>query len=79
MSDIDTTSILDALKDNDKVAASNAFTDIMQAKINAALDDKKIEIAQSMSGVEVEEQPEDLETDEDISGVSDDEFDDEAE
>lgn len=75
MSEIDTNSILDALKSDDKVAASNAFTDIMQSKINAALDDKKIEIAQSMSGVEVEEEPVgDIEADEDISGVSDDEL-----
>ena len=80
MSDYDVNGILSALKDGDKVAASDAFTSIMQSKINDALDDKKIEMAQAMSGVEVEEPVEDLEADEDISGVSDDAaVDDEAE
>ena len=64
--------LVTALKQSDNVHATNIFKDLMGDKINDALDDKRIELAQGMMGNSVEyEQEED--TDEDIQSVSDDE------
>ena len=57
---------LDAGNNND---ANNTFSALMQGKINTAMDDRKIAIAQGMSGTEVE--VEDVEIDDEISGIQD--------
>ena len=57
---------LDAGNNND---ANNTFSALMQGKINTAMDDRKIAIAQGMSGTEVE--VDDVEIDDEISGIQD--------
>jgi|SaaInlLV_10m_DNA_1039704.scaffolds.fasta_scaffold34839_2 hypothetical protein len=57
---------LDAGNNND---ANNTFSALMQGKINTAMDDRKIAIAQGMSGTKVE--VEDVEIDDEISGIQD--------
>ena len=57
---------LDAGNNND---ANNAFSALMQNKINTAMDDRKIAIAQGMSGTEVE--VEDVEIDDEVPGIQD--------
>ena len=57
---------LDAGNNND---ANNTFSALMQGKINTAMDDRKIAIAQGMSGTEIE--VEDAEIDDEISGIQD--------
>jgi hypothetical protein len=57
---------LDAGNNND---ANNTFSALMQGKINTAMDDRKIAIAQGMSGTKVE--VEDVEIDDEISEIQD--------
>lgn len=57
---------LDAGSNND---ANNAFSALMQNKINTAMDDRKIAIAQGMSGTAVE--VEDVEIDDEVPGIQD--------
>jgi hypothetical protein len=54
--------IIAAVASNNMVDANNVFNSLMQDKINSALDDAKIQMAQSMFGHE--EEPE-IEEDED--------------
>jgi len=64
-----------ALDSGDMSTAGNAFSTVMVDKINDALNDKKIEIGQTMMGITQEEESneetlEDINDDE-VSGVSD--------
>jgi len=75
MSDIN--ALISALSGKDMVQANNAFASLMQNKLNDAIDDRKVQIAQSMMGVdpdeEYEDEEEELENDElqDVSDESD--------
>jgi hypothetical protein len=81
---MDVKDLIDALGAGDNVQASNVFGSVMADKINSAMDDRKIEIAQSMMGGQeeqlemdfgeepVEEPVEEVEEDEDIQSDSDD-------
>ena len=72
MSDINT--LISALSGKDMVQANSAFVNLMQNKLNDAIDDRKIQIAQSMMGVDPDEEYEDneeLETDDEFQDVSD--------
>jgi hypothetical protein len=64
-----------ALDSGDMATASTAFSSAMADKINDALNDKKIEIGQTMLGITQEEEfdEETLEdnNDDEVSGVSD--------
>jgi len=56
--------------------ASVTFNDIMADKFNAALDAKKVELANSMAGVEAEDEYEaddevEVENDDEVQGISD--------
>ena len=70
---MDVKDLINALSSGDNVAASNVFNGVMADRINSAMDDKKIELGQSMMGGQVEEEPEEeVEEDEDIQSDSDD-------
>ena len=75
MSDIN--ALISALSGKDMVQANSAFSSLMQNKLNDAIDDRKVQIAQSMMGVnpdeEYEDEEEELENDElqDVSDESD--------
>ena len=43
-----TEELIDTLSKGDMVQASNAFTDLMQSRVQNALDDRKVEIGQQM-------------------------------
>jgi hypothetical protein len=49
--------------------AEKSFANIMQDKINSAMNDRKIELANNMAGVETE--TEEVEDHDEIQGVSD--------
>ena len=57
--------------------AEKSFANIMQDKINSAMNDRKIELANTMAGVETAvevdeiETEQEVETDDEIHGVSD--------
>ena len=42
--------VVDAIMSGDNVAAREAFNDAMAAKVTDALDAKRVEVAQSMTG-----------------------------
>lgn len=72
---MDVKDLINALSSGDNVAASNVFNGVMADRINSAMDDKKIELGQSMMGgqVDVEEDPvEEVEEDENVQSDSDD-------
>jgi hypothetical protein len=43
-----TEELIDTLSKGDMVQASNAFTDLMQSRVQNALDDRKVELGQQM-------------------------------
>lgn len=69
--------LISALSGQDMVQANNVFGSLMQDKINDALDDRKVQIAQSMMGInpdeefEDEEEYEEVEEDDELQDVSD--------
>lgn len=65
----DVSELINALNAGNNNDANNAFGALMQDKINTAMDDRKIAIAQGMSGTAVE--VEDVEIDDEISGIQD--------
>jgi hypothetical protein len=48
--------LIGALSNGDMVKANSVFGDLMGSKINDALDDAKIQMAQSMLGVEEDQE-----------------------
>jgi hypothetical protein len=72
-----TEELIDTLSKGDMVQASNAFTDLMQSRVQNALDDRKVEIGQQMHlspeeieqmhAEEDEEELEEVDTEEDES------------
>ncbi len=65
----DVSELINALNAGNNNEANNTFSALMQDKINTAMDDRKIAIAQGMSGTEVE--VEDVDIDDEISGIQD--------
>ena len=65
----DVSELINALGAGNNNNANSAFDALMQDKINAAMDDRKIAIAQGMTGTAVE--VEDVEIDDEISGIQD--------
>ena len=59
--------LINALNGDSKNDANNAFTSLMQDKINTAMDDRKIAIAQGMTGTAPE--LEEVELDDEVSGI----------
>lgn len=53
---METKDLINALNGGDNVTASNVFSSLMADKINTAMDDRKVQIAQSMMGGAEEEQ-----------------------
>jgi|TARA_B110000977_G_scaffold199114_1_gene285553 hypothetical protein len=52
--------LINALNSDSNNEANNAFAALMQDKINGAMDDRKIAIAQGMTGTSVETEDEEL-------------------
>ena len=65
----DVSELINALGAGNNNNANSAFDALMQDKINVAMDDRKIAIAQGMTGTAVE--VEDVEIDDEISGIQD--------
>lgn len=65
----DVSELINALSAGSNNDANNAFSSLMQDKINTAMDDRKIAIAQGMSGTTVE--VEDVEIDDEVPGIQD--------
>lgn len=65
MSDVN--ELIAALSDGDMVKANTTFSDLMSSKINSALDDAKVQMAQSMLGTEEDEDIDDSEYEDDES------------
>lgn len=56
----DVNDLINALKSDSSNDANNTFAALMQGKINRAMDDRKIAIAQGMTGTSVETEDEDF-------------------
>ena len=76
----DVNDLINSLGAGEMSTANNSFSAIMSDKLNAALDAKKVELANAMAGVEteVEVEPEaeveieqEVETDDEVQGISD--------
>ena len=67
----DVSELINALGAGNNNNANSAFDALMQDKINVAMDDRKIAIAQGMTGTAVE--VEDVEIDDEIPGIPDEE------
>lgn len=65
----DVSELINALDTGSNNDANNVFSTLMQNKINTAMDDRKIAIAQGMSGTAVE--VEDVEIDDEVPGIQD--------
>ena len=65
----DVSELINALNAGNNNDANNTFSSLMQDKINTAMDDRKIAIAQGMSGTTVE--VEDVEIDDEVPGIQD--------
>lgn len=65
----DVSDLINALNGDSKNDANNMFSTLMQDKMNAAMDDRKIAVAQGMTGTTVEE--EEVELDDEVSGIQD--------
>ena len=61
--------LINALDGDSKNDANNMFSALMQDKMNAAMDDRKIAVAQGMTGTTVEE--EEVKLDDEVSGIQD--------
>lgn len=62
---METKDLISALQGGNNVEASNVFNSLMADKINSAMDDRKVQIAQSMMGGE-EQLEMDLESEEEV-------------
>lgn len=62
---METKDLINALNTGDNIEAENAFHSLMADKINSAMDDRKIQIAQSMMGGE-EQMELDFESEEEV-------------
>lgn len=58
---MDINDLVNALKNGDNVGAESAFNGVMADRINSAMDDRKIELAQGMMGMAQEVEDTDLE------------------
>ena len=65
----DVSDLINALNGDSKNDANNMFSALMQDKMNAAMDDRKIAVAQGMTGTTVEE--EEVKLDDEVSGIQD--------
>lgn len=54
----DVNDLISAIANGDMVRANDTFNGVMSSKLNDALDDTKIQIAQSMMGIQSEEDQE---------------------
>lgn len=63
---METKDLINALQGGDNVEASNVFSSLMADKINSAMDDRKVQIAQSMMGGEEEQIEMDFESEEEV-------------
>ena len=63
---METKDLISALQGGDNVEASNVFSSLMADKINSAMDDRKVQIAQSMMGGEEEQVEMDFESEEEV-------------
>ena len=61
--------LINALDGDSKNDANNMFSALMHDKMNAAMDDRKIAVAQGMTGTTVQEEEVDL--DDEVSGIQD--------
>jgi hypothetical protein len=63
---------IDAISKGNLAGANTMFGELMQDRLNQALDDKKIELAQGMIGIESDEDvtTEDEDENAEVSGVS---------
>ena len=61
--------LINALDGDSNNDANNMFSALMQDKMNTAMDDRKIAIAQGMTGTTVKEEEVDL--DDEVSGIQD--------
>lgn len=52
---METRDLINALNSGDNIEAGNVFNSLMADKINSAMDDRKVQIAQGMMGGEQEE------------------------
>lgn len=52
---METRDLINALNAGDNIEAGNVFNSLMADKINSAMDDRKVQIAQGMMGAEQEE------------------------
>lgn len=75
----DVNDLINSLNADDVNGANAVFASVMQDKINASLDDRKIGLAQQMAGIEAAPEPEeevlndeDFEADDEVQGVQDD-------
>ena len=62
---METRDLINALNAGDNIEAGNVFNSLMADKINSAMDDRKVQIAQSMMGGE-EQLEMDLESEEEV-------------
>jgi hypothetical protein len=65
MSDVN--ELIAALSQNNMVRANSVFSNVMNSKINDALDDAKIQMAQSMLGIDDTDEVEDSDYEEDAT------------
>lgn len=80
MDNVTVKDLIDTLGDGNKAAANDVFNSLMADKINSALDDKRVEIAQQFGAPAVEEPEveqeeefvEDEIVDDEVQGISDD-------
>lgn len=63
---METKDLINALQGGDNVEASNVFSSLMADKINSAMDDRKVQIAQGMMGGEEEQTEMDFESEEEV-------------
>lgn len=69
MSDVN--ELIVALSQNDMVRANSVFGNVMSSKINDALDDAKIQMAQSMLGIDDDDDNGEYEEDDDYEDTED--------
>jgi len=60
--------LIQSITSGNMTGANQTFASMMQDKLNSALDDRKIEMAQSMLGIESDE---DNDNEEDLEGMDD--------
>ena len=63
---METKDLISALNSGNNVEAGNVFTSLMADKINSAMDDRKVQIAQSMMTGEEDQMELDFESEEEV-------------